>query len=106
MSKHFWIAFVVMLGMQQSSRALEIPLHPTEARIFAQIIGVEGHAVEVAEEPGWAKAGVIKRLKELSVETTNLKSWGVRGTENKGLSFSFIYDANGRALALTIEELI
>jgi hypothetical protein len=101
MSKHLWIAFVVMLGMQQSARALEIPLHPTEARIVAQIIAVEGHAVEVAEIPGWAKAGVINRLKELSVETANLKSWAVRGTENKGLSFSCIYDANGRVLALT-----
>ena len=100
MSKHLWIAFVVMLGMQQSARALEIPLHPTEARIVAQIIAVEGHAVEVAEMPGWAKAGVIKRLKELSVETANLKSWGVRGTENKGLNFNCIYDANGRVLAL------
>ena len=101
MSKHLWIAFVVMLGMQQSARALEVPLHPTEARIVAKIIAVEGHAVEVAEVPGWAKAGVINRLKELSVETANLKSWGVRGTENKGLSFSCIYDSNGRVLALT-----
>jgi hypothetical protein len=101
MSKHLWIAFVVMLGMQQSARALEIPLHPTEARIVAQIIAVEGHAVELAEVPGWAKAGVIHRLKELSVETANLKSWGVRGTENKGLSFGCIYDSNGRVLALT-----
>jgi hypothetical protein len=101
MSKHLWIAYVVMLGMQQSARALEIPLHPTESRIVAQIIAVEGHAVEVAEVPGWAKAGVINRLKELSVETANLKSWGVRGTENKGLSFSCIYDSNGRVLALT-----
>ena len=101
MSKHLWIAFVVILGMQQSARALEVPLHPTEARIVAKIIAVEGHAVEVAEVPGWAKAGVINRLKELSVETANLKSWGVRGTENKGLSFSCIYDSNGRVLALT-----
>lgn len=41
MSKHLWIAFVAMLGMQQSARALEIPLHPTEVRIVAQIIAVE-----------------------------------------------------------------
>ena len=31
MSKHLWIAFTVMLGVQQAARALEIPLHPTEA---------------------------------------------------------------------------
>lgn len=101
MNKHLWFALIVMLGMQQSTRALEIPLHPTEARIVEQIIAVEGHAVEVAEVPGWAKAGVINRLKELGVETTSLKSWGVRDTTNNAVSFSCIYDSNARVLALT-----
>ncbi len=100
MSRHLWFAFIVMLGMQQSSRALEIPLHPTEARIVEQIIAVEGHSVEAAEVPGWAKVGVVNRLKELGVETAGLKSWGVHGTENKGLFLSCIYDSTGRVLAL------
>ena len=100
MSKHLWIAFTVMLGVQQSARALEIPLHPTEARIVEQIIAVEGHSVAAAEVPGWAKGSVITRLKGLAVETANLKSWGVQGTENKGLFLSCIYDSNGRVLAL------
>ena len=100
MSKHLWIAFTVMLDMQQAARALEIPLHPTEARIVEQIIAVEGHSVAAAEVPGWAKGGVITRLKGLGVETANLKSWGVQGTENKGLFLSCIYDSTGRVLAL------
>jgi hypothetical protein len=80
---------------------LEIPLHPTEARIVEQIIAVEGHSVEVAEVPGWAKAGVINRLKELGVETTDLKSWGVRDINRNAISFNCIYDSSGRTLALT-----
>jgi hypothetical protein len=100
MSKHLWIAFTVLLGVQQSARALEIPLHPDEAKIVEKIIAVEGHSVEAAEVPGWAKAGVINRLKGLGVETAGLKSWGVQGTENKGLSISCIYDSTGRVLAL------
>jgi hypothetical protein len=80
---------------------LEIPLHPDEAKIVEQIIAVEGHAVEVAEVPGWAKTGVTNRLKELGVETAGLKSWGVRDTKRNDESFSCIYDANGRTLALT-----
>jgi hypothetical protein len=100
MSRHLWFAFIMMLGMQQSSRALEIPLHPNEARIVEQIIAVEGHSVEAAEVPGWAKISVVNRLKELGVETAGLKSWGVQGTENKGLFLSCIYDTNGRVLAL------
>jgi hypothetical protein len=101
MSKQLWLAFVVMLGAQQAARALEIPLHPDEAKIVEQIIAVEGHQVEVAEVPGWAKTGVINRLKELGVETAGLKSWGVRDTKRNAESFSCIYDANGRTLALT-----
>lgn len=101
MSKHIWIAFTVMLSVQQSARALEIPLHPDEAKIVEQIISVEGHAVEVAEVPGWAKAGVINRLKEFGIDSANLKSWGVCDTKNNAVSFSCIYDSNGRVLALT-----
>jgi hypothetical protein len=101
MSRHLWFAFFVLLGVQQAARALETPLHPDEAKIVEQIIAVEGHAVEVAEVPGWAKAGVINRLKELGVETASLKSWGVRDTKNKAVSFNCIYDSNGRVLALT-----
>jgi hypothetical protein len=101
MSKHIWIAFTVMLSVQQSARALEIPLHPDEAKIVEQIISVEGHAVEVAEVPGWTKAGVINRLKEFGIDSANLKSWGVCDTKNNAVSFSCIYDSNGRVLALT-----
>ncbi|TVP96776.1 MAG: hypothetical protein EA381_16620 [Planctomycetaceae bacterium] len=77
------------------------PVHPDEAKTIQRIIAVEGHSVEVAEVPGWAKGSVINRLEELGSDTTNLKSWGVRGAENKAMSFSCIYDSNGRVLALT-----
>jgi len=100
MSKHLWIAFTVMLSVQQSARALEIPLHPDEAKIVEQIISVEGHAVEVAEVPGWAKGGVVNRLKEVGVETAGLGTWGVRDTKMNAVSFNCVYDANGRVLAL------
>lgn len=101
MSKQLWIAFVMTLGLQQAARALEIPLHPDEAPIVEQIIAVEGRAVEAAEVPGWAKAGVVNRLKELGVETAGLKSWGVRDSQRNAVSFNCMYDSNGRVLALT-----
>ena len=101
MSQQVWFAFIVLLGVQQAARALEIPLHPAEAKIVEQIIAVEGHAVEVAEVPGWAKGGVVNRLKEFGIETASLKSWGVRDKERNAVSFSCIYDSNGRTLALT-----
>ena len=100
MSKDLWIALLGLLGMQSVARALEIPLHPDEAKIVEQIIAVEGHSVEVAEVPGWAKGGAIRRLKELGVETTNLKSWGVRDTKRNAVSLNCVFDASGRVLAL------
>lgn len=101
MNTRLWFAFIVILGVQQTALALEIPLHPAEARIVEQIIAVEGHTVEVAEIPGWAKGGVINRLKELGIDTANLTSWGVRDTKRNAISLSCIYDSNGRVLALT-----
>ncbi len=101
MSRHLWFALIVLLGVPQAAWALEIPLHPAEARIVEQIIATEGHAVEVAEVPGWLKGGVINRLKEFGIETATLKSWGVRNKERNAVSFNCIYDANGRTLALT-----
>lgn len=59
MSKHLWFAFIVLLGLQQAARALEIPLHPSEAQIVDQIIAVEGYSVEPAEVPGWAPVARI-----------------------------------------------
>lgn len=101
MSKQLWLALIAILATPSWSEAFEIPLHPSEAKVVEQIIAVEGHTVEVAEMPGWAKGGVINLLKEFGIETGNLKSWGVRDKTKNGISFSCIYDANGRVLALT-----
>jgi hypothetical protein len=101
MSRHLCFALIAFLATQQWAEAFEIPLHPSEAKIVAQIIAVEGHSVEVAEMPGWAKGGVVNRLKEFGIETGGLKSWGVRDTTRNAISFSCIYDSNGRVLALT-----
>jgi hypothetical protein len=101
MSRRLVFALIAVLAMHQLAGALEIPLHSSEAKIVEQIIAVEGHEVEVAEVPGWAKGGVINRLKEFGIETAGLKSWGVRDTTKNAVSFSCIYDSNGRVLALT-----
>ncbi len=99
--KQLWLALITILATPLWSEAFENPLHPSEAMIVEQIIAVEGHTVEVAEMPGWAKGGVINLLKEFGIETGNLKSWGVRDKTKNGISFSCIYDANCRVLALT-----
>ncbi|MFM8578939.1 MAG: hypothetical protein ACKOCN_09090, partial [Planctomycetaceae bacterium] len=65
---------------------IQPPVHPDEAKIVNAIIAVEGHAVEAAEVPGWAKGGGSSRLKEFGIETANLTSGGVRDAKNKAVS--------------------
>jgi len=101
MGKQLCLALLAMLAAHQTARALETPLHPDEAKIVEQIIAIEGHMVEVAEVPGWAKASALHRLKELGVDTGNLKAWGVRDAKRNAVSFACIYDSNGRVLALS-----
>lgn len=95
------LLFLVGVVHPVATADIQPPVHPDEAKIVNAIIAVEGHEVEVAEVPGWAKVSVINRLKELGVETASLKSWGVRDRTRNAVSFSCIYDSNGRVLALT-----
>jgi len=102
---HRFLSSLALIVFASSLFAEEItpPVHPDEAKILKDIIAVEGHSVEVAEVPGWAKGSVVNRLKEYGIEITGLKSWGVqgKGKENKGLFLSCVHDANGRVLALS-----
>lgn len=79
---------------------LQPPVVSAEAKILRDIIAVEGHAVEVADLPGWAKAGLIRRLKEWGFDASSAKSWGVQGKQKKELFFGCIYDARGHVLGL------
>ncbi|QDV30468.1 hypothetical protein Spb1_24020 [Planctopirus ephydatiae] len=94
---------LILAGVVYPIAAADIqpPVHPDEAKIVNAIIALEGHSVEVAEVPGWAKGGIVNRLKEYGIETTGLNSWGIRGKENHGLFFGCVYDLKGRVLALT-----
>lgn len=96
------LSLAALIGYTAIGATAEItpPIHAEEAKIIKAIMTLEGHPVEVAEVPAWAKGSVVKRLKELGIDSVNLKSWGVRGTESKGLSFSCVYNSNGRVLAL------
>lgn len=52
---------LILAGVVYPIAAADIqpPVHPDEAKIVNAIIALEGHSVEVAEVPGWAKASSI-----------------------------------------------
>lgn len=93
--------FYLLLPRGIVADEIHLSVHPDEARILLEIIRVEQHSVHAAEMPGWAKGGIVRRLMEEGIDPSGLKSWAVRGTENKGLFFSCVYDADGRVLALS-----
>ena len=96
----FTLMALLRLPMSPANELMP-PIHPDEAEILLAIIGVEGHQVEAAEMPGWARGGIIKRLAEHGVATEGLQAWSVRGVEKPALFLSCVYNSDGRVLALS-----
>lgn len=101
MNKHLWFAFVVMFGAQQAARALELPLHPSEAEVIRAIVATEQLDVDTVEMPAWAKNGLTKALAEHGVKTESLKAGGIANKERTAMFLGFVYDSDGRVLALS-----
>ena len=101
MSKHLCFAFLVVFSAQQAALALELPLHPSEAEVVKAIFATEQLDVETVEMPAWARNGVIKSLADYGVETDSLKAGGIANKERTAMFLGFVYDSNGRVLALS-----
>ena len=101
MSKHLCFAFLVVFSAQQAALALELPLHPSEAEVVKAIFATEQLDVETVEMPAWARNGVIKSLADYGVETDSLKVGGIANKERTAMFLGFVYDSNGRVLALS-----
>lgn len=101
MSKHLCLVIIVIFGAQQAARALELPLDPSEADVIKAIAATEQLDVETVEMPAWAKNGLIKSLAEHGVKTDSLKAGGIANMERTAMFLGFVYDTNGRVLALS-----
>ena len=101
MSKHLCFAFLVVFSALQAALALELPLHPSEAEVVKAIFATEQLDVETVEMPAWARNGVIKSLADYGVETDSLKAGGIANKERTAMFLGFVYDSNGRVLALS-----
>lgn len=96
----FGIAFLASLTGTVQSAEMKLPLHPDEAAIIRGIVNVEKLEVESAEMPGWAKGGVLKVLGERGIATDQLKSGSVAVKGSPQLALSFIFNPDGRVVAL------
>lgn len=101
MNKSLWLAIIAIFGMQQAAQALELPLQPSEAEVIQAIVATEQLDVEAVEMPAWAKNGLVKSLAEYGVTTDSLKAGGIAVEGAAGRFLGFVYDANGRVLALS-----
>ena len=101
MSSHLCLALAVILGATSAARALELPLHPNDAAVIKAIAATEQLDVETVEMPGWAKSGFIKSLADYGVKTDSLKAGGIAFKERTAVFLGFVYDTDGRVLALS-----
>lgn len=101
MSRHLWFALIVIFGVQPAARALELPLHPSEAEVIKSLVATEQLDVQTAEMPGWAKNGVVKSLADYGVETDSLNAGGIAVKDKAAMFLGFVYDTNGHVLALS-----
>lgn len=101
MNNHCWLALVLMLGVLPAAWALELPLLPSESQVIRRIVATEQLDVRAAEMPGWAKGSVLKSLAKYGVDTKSLQAGGIAVNEKTGMFLGFVYDTNGRVLALS-----
>ena len=101
MSRHLWFSLIVILGVQPAARALELPLHPSEAEVIKSLVATEQLDVQTAEMPGWAKNGVVKSLADYGVDTDSLNAGGIAVKDKAAMFLGFVYDTNGHVLALS-----
>jgi len=81
-------------------QAVELPLHPDEAKIIRGIIATETVEVDVADLPGYAKSGLFKTLEGYGVEVKSLKTSGIALKGKPQVVLAFVYDAGGHVVAL------
>lgn len=101
MSRHLSFALIVIFGVQPAARALELPLHPSEAEVIKSLVATEQLDVQTAEMPGWAKNGVVKSLADYGVEADSLNAGGIAVKDKAAMFLGFVYDTNGHVLALS-----
>lgn len=98
--KHILLALFAIESLVQI-HAVELPLHPDEAKIIQDIITTEAVEVEVADMPAWARGGLFKMLEGYGVDVKGLKTSGFAMKGKPHESLAFAYNPAGRVVALS-----
>lgn len=94
------ICLIALAGFAQA-QALDLPLHPDEAKIIQAMVATEGIDAHVAEMPGWAKSGLIKTLEEQGVDGKSLQASSVASKTRPQIVLGFVFNNEGRILGLS-----
>lgn len=92
---------LLLMTVHEPGVAQELSLQPDEAAVIKTIVATEQLDVQVAELPGWAKSGLLGSLANFGVETKSLKAGGIAVKDKTGTFLGFLYDSEGRVLALS-----
>lgn len=79
---------------------MEPPVHPDEVPIVRAIIASQETALEAAELPAKAAAGIIARLQPPGVDPQGLKAWRVHHADTPTVFLTFVSTADGRVVGI------
>jgi len=81
--------------------AVDLPLHPDEAKIIQAIAVTEGLEVVLASKPGWSARGAADTLVSLGVPKEDIAAVTVQVKEKEAFAFTVTHDKAGHVLAIT-----
>lgn len=101
MNLHLCLAPAVIFGVQQTARASELPLQPSEAEVIKAIAATEQLDVDMIEMLAWAKNGLVKSLADHGISTDSLKAGVIAFKQRPAVQLGYLYNKDGRVLALS-----
>ncbi len=92
---------VALLFLPILACAVDLPLHPDEAKIIQAIAATEDVEVVLASKPGWSARGAADTLVSLGVPKGDIASVTVQVKEKEAFAFTVTHDKAGHVLAIT-----
>lgn len=92
---------VALLFLPILANAVDLPLHPDEAKIIQAIAATEDVEVVLASKPGWSARGAADTLVSLGVPKGDIASVTVQVKDREPFAFTVTHDKAGHVLAIT-----
>ena len=91
----------VSAALTIAAAAVDLPLHPDDAKIVSAIADTEEMEIELAEPPSFARSGLLKNLEEIGLDPKTITVTGIGSTTKKPVRLAIAADKDGRIVAFS-----